>query len=853
MKRKAITVTAVAVIFALLVSYLLAEQSFSYAPDEDILGGYKDSFKSTDDSAWEHIAAGEAVLENEQFILKMDVATTRFTITDKKTGHSFDSYPQDGTPVTTQDEVRFGANVAVDYYTADNVEGTMSSAKDCTDDGAIRVLKYENTLRAYYKMGFSAEASFIPMVFTPEVYDALCEKLGSPSAVRQLNRYYTFFSSGSVDEAYETMLGKYPDLETHDLYIFSSKLNEVTISDVSFIMENVGYTAEQYVADTAGLDLPETAATPSGFTVAVDYTLAEQGVSAAALMDKLTASNLTDKPVTLYLLEFFGAAQQDTGSFLVPDGAGAVIDLSGPSAADYYQKIYAQNPSIPQKSQSQLAQQALLPIFGFMGTDRAYLARIKGGAAVSTVTARIKNGSNIVNNIAAAFDLYDHEEITIGADRGLPLVNMYSPSHITENPCIDYYISGEKRTAAELAAIYSRNISETDGENDDAPVYLDFICAVNNERNILGVPYNKLEVLISLSEITEVVKQLGDSGVKNINVRLKGLLGGGLYNGAVNGLSIDGKIGSREEFIELKSIVEKNGKLYIDVPLALVWRNAMYDGYPQRAYNARRMNDTISIYNYYDAVTLRYIAYGAYVVSPRAYYKALDRVINDYRDDEMYAGVGLSWSDITSVLPADYSKSAFTDRCMTAEIVKNTFKKLHECSGSVMTDSAAEYALEYADIIIDAPLYSSKFLSESYEVPFYAAALKGKRGYAGCALNLSSNFEGEAAISAASGAGLYFMWTGGNDEAARRAGLPFDYYSLDYRRSIDRLKALYGGYNENYKALRGSPITAFEVLETNVVRISYGNGASVTANYSRYNFNLSDDKIIEAGTFERAG
>lgn len=854
--KRLIAIIACAAVALVAVGAFLSEYRFGYPYRQAFADAYTEEFRSADDSDWETVTQEEVTLTNGSMTLTMDTATTHFTVADAATGQRFSSYPEEElNPVTTEDGIRLKSNVALQYHTEKDEIKYMSAYVDSVQSGTYRIVRQDNVLRVYYTMGFDPESIFLPMVFTEEVFEQRIKANLNGSQNRQLAKHYALYSPENKGDDFADKVKDYPALEHQALYIYTSSYDMVTVKSVASLMQKAGYTAEEYESDTADLEVESSGLMPAGFVIPLELELTETGLSARVLMDRVETSNESDQLVEIYLLEFFGAAEQNEGYFLVPDGSGARIDLDAAVASDYIQSLYAPNPAIPDEQQAQLTQLAHLPLFGYAdGKASGYAALVSGARASCELTARVKNNVNVVSNIYAGFTVCDNEESTIGADRGLPVDYMYARRWLTENPEINYVFLRDTFDSDEIAAVYRETLGDAHAEEADAPVYLDFLCSARVNKSLLGIPYEKRETLSTLSEIREVVVRLQEAGITNLRVRLSGLAGSGVQNSAVTDLKWDKKLGTREDFQALKeTLAAAGGRLIIDLPIALVYRERVFDAYPVNTFTARRLNDTMAATHAYDLVSLKYQESDeAYVVSPGVYLDTAQRLIECYEQDDLFDGVGFSWSDAGSILPADYSKKSFYDRNMTVRMMQQSMTALAEASGSLMLDRGADYMLPYAGDMVNVPLYSSGYLCETRDHPLYAMILKGRCSFAGSALNLSSDYARDLAASAAVGAGQYYLFITRDDALLQKAGLGEEYYSLHTSHTIDRLIADYAAYNAVFRQTAGSGIRSADYLDSGILQVVYDNGVTVTANLSAADY-TGDGLTLARGAYTVIG
>ncbi len=107
------------------------------------------------------------------------------------------------------------------------------------------------------------------------------------------------------------------------------------------IFDKLGYTYEDLEADSERFGFSLEGAERILFTVPLVYTLSDKGMRVTVSAGEITGPE--DFPVApISLLEFFGAAQDDTEGYMVlPDGSGALLRYGSPAqiGSDSYSKF----------------------------------------------------------------------------------------------------------------------------------------------------------------------------------------------------------------------------------------------------------------------------------------------------------------------------------------------------------------------------------------------------------------------------------------------------------------------------------------------------------------------------------
>ena len=801
---------------------------------------------AADDSGWESAAGGTIALEKGDLLFELDAATTHFRVTDRRSGVSYTSVPeQEVTMNSPEDQDRVRSEITVTYYDSQGRLGYMASASHSVDEGAFRITYSGDRVRVYYSIGSSANKLFVPAAFTKEFFEnELVPRLTSASDVRRIKRYYQLYSASSPDEEYKEMLKSYPQLKSRELYIVGGEMTKVQLMEITGFMEQAGYTREQYEQDKAALGLSDDAVElPAGFEVAVEYTVQEDGFTATVLSDLLSETNPGDRINGISLLEYFGAADATKSGYLfVPDGSGALVNINERPELTYSQKIYGDYSPQRQGERSPLAADAYLPVFGFNQGDGGFFAIIEGGAACASVSLKTNSASAPLNRIYSQFEVKGHDQAEIGDSQYVTKVELYAKNVIWESPSVRYVLLEENACGYGDMALYYQNYLVEKGQLTKAeasgglPLYLDFIGALTERRNVLGVSYDQTVALSTLRAVSETIRRLQERDIGPVELRLIGFHNGGLNHTEASRFRLNGACGSFDDLAALAAALDAGGgSLILDNDMTYVYRDGKFDNFSQKTDTIRRLDRTVVRVGDFDLVTLKNTPEKnlRYVLSPARFAAYAADFLTDLRGQGAgrLSGLKLSWSTGGTRLYADYETDRNLDRTMAQHLVEQTLDQMSKESGPVVLDGANSYCLPYADSLRNVPLKSSDYQSEAYSVPFLPMVLRGYLEYAGTPINLASDTRGNLLRTIETGAVPYFVWMTEDDGAAKNTVYESSLYSLNVENTFEDAVSIYQELASFYDTLSGRRILRHTILEKWLNRVDYEGGVSVIVNY----------------------
>ena len=789
------------------------------------------------DSDWSTEDGGTVTLENGSVRLRFDCATTHFTVEDLRSGKSYSSVPEiGGSSLSDENAERLRSELTLTYYKQQSEAEFMYSAKDSVDGGNFRVLKSGDAVRVYYSFGENADKYFAPHVFKKEDFEKLVlSKLENTNEKRRISGYYRLYGDDKSASGYSEMLEKYPSLKKNKLYILEAEDNENALSEITDFMTRVGYTREQYDKIVKELDITVSGGEKAGFTIPVEYRLCSDGFTATVLSGMISENSAECRLQSVDFLEYFAARGNDSaGYYVVPDGSGTLIKINGSYKTDFSQSFYGTDFSTLGEG-GKTYRNLMLPIYGISESDGGILAIVESAAEVAKLNIKTIGNSAPTNHIYTDFTLKAVDVTDIGEKTNVPVYNIFSNHRLKISPKIKFVLLESGRAEFTDMAEYYRNyllenkgISERKTEN--TPLYLDYLCMILKPASVMGVSYNKKTVLSTVSEITETVKKLIESGVNGIAVRLRGYGAGGLTNKAYNRFEIDPKVGSVKEFEALSEILRKNGgELYLDADFQFVYSGG--NGFSKKNSAAHYLNRAVVYNGGYDIVTGRRnsLMLPCYFVSPTAY---SEYSLGFLRSAEKKFSKGkqpsVSFGSAGRYLGSDYATKNDMDRAESLYCLKNA---LTETGKTAMFDNGNAYVLPFAKALVNVPLTSSAVDMEYMRIPIYQMIIHGLIPYCGAPLNLAADPERHYLQSAEYGAALSATLITRENSLLTGTDYESVYYSLNDSEQLEGLISRYKNTQEYLKKVNNAAITGYERLAESLYCTRYANGIKVLVNY----------------------
>lgn len=595
----------------------------------------------------------------------------------------------------------------------------------------------------------------------------------------------------------------------------------------------------------------------TGFEIPVYYGLKEDYFTAKILCDDII-QHLSFQITEIKFLPFMGCGSAtDVGYLVIPDGSGSIMNFNNQKQTylAYSQPVYGRDLALNTLSKTEVKQDITMPVFGIKRNDYAMLGIIAQGEYQAEIGAEV-SGKSSTNNMAYSKICFMQVETnkllanTVNEKNAELWSEQFNQFPEYE---VRYYFLEKNATYTDMALRYQKYLVDEKGmtelpekDCDTAKINVDFVGATEKIDTILGIPYKTVEVLTSYSEVAENAENLILNGNLDLNIRYTGFLKGGLTGKLPSKITYDYRLGGKSDFKKTKSELEASGiGFYPSFNLIDMYQTGA--GY-YKVNSARCVNRSAA--HQYD-----YLLSTGEKDSTRKpnYLLAPDKVsgLGDKLNKEItkndYSAVALE--SITNSLYSNFKKNG-TSRNEAGNIFVGVIANIAQNSESLLLDKPYGYAMPYADIITNTPVYSSEYDMTDGSIPFYQIVMSGYATLYSEPVNMKGNIKEYL---------LKLAETGVNPSFLLIAKDPFILMNTDYA-------WMYAIGYDNWKeeiidiaelftkltAVNGQRIIGHDEVTGNLFKTSYSNGAVVYTNYNDSPITI-DGITIQANDFSVKG
>lgn len=586
--------------------------------------------------------------------------------------------------------------------------------------------------------------------------------------------------------------------------------------------------------------------TDNGFSAKIYFTKYEFGLTLQASLEKdELVIHVPDESIVEYkennyigsvsLYPFMGYTYlgEEEGYMLIPDGNGALINLDdkeGRYVSGFSQMIYGEDAGFRKSSTQSLLwgsydtvvdnNKVIAPIFGMAHTEdkMAYLAVVEDGAQRAYIEAQ-PNGATVDYNRCFARFILRTVFVQPLNQSNSGTVKTVEKNRTYSDLTVRYLLlEGDDANYSGMAVAYRDYLLENNlvsAKDTSYNTRVDFLGS-EQEEFLMGTTS---VVMTTTDHMKQMYAELQNAGVSSLLTIYKGWQSGGLYALPINSYKVEGAIGGNGALTKLiKESAENGYKIYLyNDALRINARTNLTTFDAVKMINKRTFEESVNKQVY---KTFYYLMPG----------KTQER-LNKFVDSYVKNGVSnLAISGISNGLFSYSSRGAYYDRFDTAKDYAEVLAGIDEKTNLVLEQPFA-YLWNHTDSFLDMPLGSSEYMYIDAEVPFLSMVLKG-------ILPMYSdyvNFEADKTefFLRMVEAGVYpsFYLTHENS-----SGLIYTNSSNLYSTQFDIYKDTVVEYD---KALRevaakveGAHIVKHEVVEEDVVKVTYDNGVVIYVNYS---------------------
>ena len=622
-----------------------------------------------------------------------------------------------------------------------------------------------------------------------------------------------------------TMIVTYVDGQSKNEAISQTYTSAVIGGRVRTVTGETGVTIEYYFDDAK-------------FMIPVEFILHNDYLQVRIDPEKIqeTGSRVTGISLAPFLCSVKNDAEN--AYIFIPSGSGALVNNKTLSqqGEKFSVAVYGKDLADEQSTRITNIKDARVPVFGAkMDGTTAICGVIDEGeesAVIETVTGSKNYGYSAVYanfQLRACMTFTESGESSAGR-------KVYSPYSLSSPLSVRYYpLSDEKANYNGMADVYKGYLTETNQMptlTEDVNLNLTLVGGELVPKSFLGVPYTSLFAATTLQDAYNITNDIASNVGAKTSIKLKGFTASGVDVSSVGGgYVINGNLGKVSDFKKLSQLCkDKSVGLYFDFELVKFngsskgissFRDSAYDSGGLKAYN----------YDYNIATDFYEEKTKYNLLTPAKLVSAAKNILNKTSKWDL-GGISLetlsmvSYSDYSEKDTSDYyAKSYFGDR------VTDSFKLLKENGKKLMSTDANQTAAVLSDVIVEAPLTSSKANIFVEDVPFYAMVFKGNVGLAGESINLAANQRRALLLSVEAGYGLNYTVIN-NWENTLITGYSPIFYNSKYADLKEDILANQAELSDYYSKIAGAKIATHNILASGVRETVFDNGVHVIVNFN---------------------
>ena len=475
--------------------------------------------------------------------------------------------------------------------------------------------------------------------------------------------------------------------------------------------------------------------------------------------------------------------------FIVPDGSGAIVDLSAEISEDLKiaSDVYGSDIAIEEYEKG-----ALLPCYALATSKELLTVFVSDGDALSTIYCnRFKE--------QGCGSLYSEFTLTAvaGESTAMKLAEQYEGI-----VSLTFNFFDIQKNSYNTLAVVARDFFIKKGYLSDSIKYdfgdLPFFI------NVIGSEKGS-DVLTGFEDASEIISLLNSKGVRNIALRYSGALKGGLKGDAVSGNPVLKSLGGSEKLASLcKLASDQRSSVWVDVNI--------YSGGTAIANQKGLVRAPLynSQYSYMGKESL-YTAVSDSSVSGK-------NISAAYELCSSAENLNITLNDASFLLFTDANKNI--NRQEMLEATKENVKSLSVNSGLMLSEPAL-WLMSGASAVASVPSVSTFDGNNAVtSVPLLQMVIHGSVVYGGEPVNATKGGWNSVLKSIEYGAVPSFLFT--YEECN---DLSYGTYATQTAQYYSKVKSL--------KAVQNLPMTSHEMLLSGVYKVTYGYNKVVYINYNK--------------------
>lgn len=558
----------------------------------------------------------------------------------------------------------------------------------------------------------------------------------------------------------------------------------------------------------------------------------------------------TLRVASIVFLPYFGAGGlEDEGYMVVPDGSGALIHYNNQkqSYQSYTQKVYGRNLALNQQNSTLVTQSATMPVFGIRRNEDALLAIITKGEYQAEIKAEVsrKLTSNNAVYTNALYIQSENNTLLSGSDNEEAVV-MLSPQH-NQFPCyeVSYFFLEKGAGYSEMAARYRQYLIEEKGMQETAvnqkSMNLTFVGGVEVDETFLGIPYRTVKALTSYGDLKDTALALQEETGNAFQVSMFYLEKGGSMNKIPTSLTYEGALGGKSGYEKMTEALKAASISFYPIydPITIRKSGNGYSDYK----GVRNVSKSASKQYEYMLTSGERVSgrTSYYLVSPQY----VEKIMSSLLASAGKRNVGsLGLTGISNKIYADYRSDSISDN-ETGAYWESALEMASGSMEELLLQGAYAYAFPYADVITEAPVFSSQFDVEDGSIPFYEMVVGGSAALYSAPLNESGNVREMLLKTVEYGVSPTFLLMTAQRDALQDTDYQ-RYYSLSWKDWENEVRDVLGEL-QSLDGVLGLRIADHRKLDEDVYATTFENGKKVYVNYGQKDITIENVTIPACG------
>ncbi len=692
-------------------------------------------------------------------------------------------------------------------------------------------------------------------------------------------------AKGVTERQKRAMYLQYPITEKMPVYVIDSNATQVELVNwlEKAIVNFTDYTFEDMANDHSMTNYTGTDVAPPLFRIAIEYYLTEDGLTYRVPANGIRFDSTLYRLDDVTILPYLGAGTASSGGYtFIPDGSGSIVNFEDveKQSIQLSGKIYGQDYAYYNLTGAN--QEIMrLPVFGTVVSkveyttltervevkdengnvvldangkpltevvtkevknvkDSAVLSIITEGEAIGTITSKHGGTVNPYNTTYTTYVPRPNDSYALNqfSESSTSMWTVVTDRRYTGNISVKVImLTGNQANYSGMANAYREyltsngELTKLDKAEEKIPLFIESFGAIEVSERILGVPVNVKKPLTTYDDLEKMVTELQEKGIGRVNVKYTSWANDAFKQQPFSKLNLEKATGGKSGLSDFLAFAkENNAYIYPDVELSYVFNLSMFDGFDYNKMVSRRVDKRIAFKLEYDDEYQGFTIWNGDVVSPQFMSEIWNKIEKKYQK----LGIGgISVGSLGRDLNSDHNKKRPLNRVEAQNYVDMVLSEIKEGAGEMLVDGGNAYALKYANLIVDAPLESSRYIFASREVPFYSMVVHGSLQFAGSPINAAPDYDAAVLKIIESGAMPFFRVSYQNTNELKSDIMTSKYFSVDYTTWFNDMVETYTEINEVLADLQNVYIVNHDALTKKTVCVTYENGTEIFVNYDR--------------------